>query len=463
MAAKGVGWAGIFVAFLLSLPMPSGRAAPSGSDQQVLTLQHALRLSLKNHPGFKAARHSVNAAQWRVKKAYFDFLPKIAVDLNYSRYDAPTVRRANILTEIGRNLARQFAPGTDPNEIRPVLWRNAYGTAITLQQPVFNGGALRAQLTLAQANEISTRGQFQEKRQQVILQTMQAYFNLIKAKELLILAHKSVEATRARLQTIRRMFETGMQNRSEVLRWEVNLASAEGQLVQAESGFALSLHQLSQIIGVRLDSTVTLEFREMVLNEPLEPLDYYLRKGRAANPTLKTFSANIEIQRAQVQLARSNFFPHVNLFYNYQWETNNTPALDSFRSWTFGLSVRVPVFSSFADYAQYQEARQQYRQIQAVHRELEQSVELQIQRAYYQVEAALKRIALAQKGRALAQENLRVVSDMFEVGMATNQELLEAQIAARKAETDFIEARFDYLINMAQLKSAAGILDVPQE
>ncbi len=447
----------------IALSVSSSSGAPTGSDQQKLTLQEAIRLSLKHHPGFKAARHSVDAAQWRVKKAYFDFLPKLALDLSYSRYDAPTVRRANILTEIGRNLTRQFAPDADPNEIRPVLWRNAYGTAITLQQPVFNGGALRAQLTLAQANDLGVRGQFQETRQRVILETMQAYFNLIKARELLILARKAVEATRSRLSSIQRMFETGMQNRAEVLRWEVNLASEEGKLVQAESGFALALRQLSQWIGLPLDSSVALEYPDPAFREPLKPLDYYLNKGRFANPALKTFSANIEAQRAQVQLVRSKFFPQVNFFYNYQWETNDTPALDSYRSWTFGFAVRVPVFNSFADYAQLQEARAQFQQIQAAHQELQQSVELQIQQAYYQVQAALKRMALAEKGHALARENFRVVSDMFDVGMATNHELMEAQIAMQKAESDLIEARFDYLIYMARLKSVAGILDVPED
>jgi len=344
-----------------------------------------------------------------------------------------------------------------------VLWRNAYGTAITLQQPVFNGGALRAQLTLAQANDLGVRGQFQETRQRVILETMQAYFNLIKARELLILARKAVEATRSRLNSIQRMFETGMQNRAEVLRWEVNLASEEGKLVQAESGYALALRQLSQWIGLPLDSSVALEYPDPAFREPLKPLDYYLNKGRFANPSLKTFTANIEAQRAQVQLARSKFFPQVNFFYNYQWETNDTPALDSYRSWTFGFAVRVPVFNSFADYAQLQEARAQFQQIQAAHQELQQSVELQIQQAYYQVQAALKRIALAEKGHALARENFRVVSDLFDVGMATNHELMEAQIAMQKAESDLIEARFDYLIYMARLKSVAGILDVPED
>ena len=436
----------------------------SGTDRDVrlLTLQQSIRLALQNHPGFQASRHATRAASWRVKQAYFDFLPKLAIDFNYNRLDAETVHRANIFTEIGRALVRQFAPDEDPNEIRPAAWRNAYGTSVILQQPIFNGGALKAQLDMALAAEDNARSNFTDKRQQVIYETMEAYLEAVKGEEFLALAQKALQAAANRLQQIQRMFENGLRNRAEVLRWEVEAATAEGDFIEARNQLLLARMRLSQLTGVHIDSTVKLSHENLPTPERLQPVEHYLELARQKNPRLRAFQANISIQRAQIHLARSNFFPRINLVYSYQWEANNTIALDSYKTWNLGIGVHVPLFNSFSDYARVQEARMRLRELEASRVELEQQLSLQIRQAHAIVQAARKRWQVAQKQLELARRNLESVSNSFQVGMAANMDLLDAQVAATRAEANLIRARFDYLLAYARLRHAAGILETQE-
>ncbi len=445
----------------MGLLHPEG--APAGNDStakgKTLTLKTAIQIALENNPGYRAMHQATRAAQWGVKKAYFDFLPKVAIHFNYSRLDAGTVHRANIFTEIGRNLVQQFAPGTDPNEVRPAAWRNAYGTSVTLQQPIFNGGALKAQLNMAQANESQTQYSFFEKRQETILNTMAAFYGVLKANEFLALAQRTLSATEAKLASTRRMFENGLRNRAEVLRWEVALASDRGQWIEAKNNAALARARLAQVLGINIDSTYTFKPEPYEPEEKLQPLEYYLELGRRRNPSVSAFSANLDLQQSQIQLARSNFFPKVNLIYNYQWETNNTLALDSFKTWTFGIGVNIPLFNSFADYAKLQEARARFTQMQHAQEEFLQGLALQIRQAYLNVQSAAQRVKIAKKGAELAEENLRVINNTFSVGMAANIDLIDARVAATRAQANLIQARFDYLLSMAQLKKATGTLD----
>jgi outer membrane protein TolC len=70
-----------------------------------------------------------------------------------------------------------------------------------------------------------------------------------------------------------------------------------------------------------------------------------------------------------------------------------------------------------------------------------------------QLDAAATSIAISQSSVAAGEENLRVVRERYQLGVATIVDLLTSQAALDQAKVDAVNARFDYLRAKAQLEA----------
>jgi len=73
-----------------------------------------------------------------------------------------------------------------------------------------------------------------------------------------------------------------------------------------------------------------------------------------------------------------------------------------------------------------------------------------------QLDAAVTSIEISQTSVAAGEENLRVVRQRYQLGLATIVDLLTSQAALDQARVDAVNARFGYLRAKAQLEALVG-------
>jgi len=443
-----------FVVINLSAGRSDGQA--HGGASGTISLQKAIRTALRHNPELSAARHDLEAASWRVRKSYLDLLPKVDMDFGYTRLDNATVRRANIFVPVGRELVRQFAPDQDPDDIRPGAWEDNYGTTITVVQPIYNGGAGWASVSLAQAMEVASRHSLEETRQDVILRTKRAYFDVLKAQEMVALMREALKSTQEHLESARKMLKAGMRSRADVLRWEVKLAGDECNLVRAENALAIARAALKEVMGVSFETEFDLVPVGGGAAELEESLKELIDTALRFHPGIKAMEANVDAQRAGVRLAWAGFQPKINFVYSYGWERNNTLALDGYTNWSAAVTVSFPIFHSFSEYANLRKARSDLKRLEAMKESLKRGIAVQVTGASLKVRSALHRLKIAQKGVDYAEENLKVVTNKYKVGVASNMDFIDAQVAYTQAKADRINALYDYYIAKAELERAIG-------
>jgi outer membrane protein TolC len=207
----------------LNTPSPNGR---------ILKLEEAIQVALEKNLQLQAARRGARAASWGVKNAYTQFLPSVNLQFGYTRLDAATVERANIFTGIGRKLAQAFAPEVDTTQIRPAAWQNSYGPSVTVTQPIFTGGTLLANLNVTQAQDMTAQASLASMEQQTIYNTQKAYFDVLRAHELLAVAKEVLQTADEHLNSARKQVEAGLRSKTEILRWEVQKANAESHVLR---------------------------------------------------------------------------------------------------------------------------------------------------------------------------------------------------------------------------------------
>jgi len=433
---------------------PSKALAQNG---KVLKLEEAVQTALENNFLLEASRKGASAASWGVKRAYTEFFPSVDFSLAYTRLDNGTLGRANAFYEFVQDNKDQF-PEELTRNVRKSAWKNSYGPSISVTQPIFTGGALLANLNQWQANDMRAQADLENTQQETILNVQLSYFGVLKANELLAVARDYLQSTEEHLVSARKKVEAGLRSRSEILRWEVQKASAESLVLQAENRLEIAKTALNQVLGVDLNTEYTLTpVEELEVSVPAtlaEQTDLALRR----HPGLRVAEASVEVANAQSHIARSNFVPKLGLAYNYSWEANDTFAFDSIKQWSLSVVATIPIFNSFRDYAGYQQARKTTQQVENLREEYKRLLALQVKQASLSLETAQKRVNITEKARAEADENYRIVKNSYEVGLASNLDYLDAQDARNTARWNFIDARYDYLLAKTELARAMGVL-----
>jgi outer membrane protein TolC len=86
------------------------------------------------------------------------------------------------------------------------------------------------------------------------------------------------------------------------------------------------------------------------------------------------------------------------------------------------------------------------------------AVRLQVQEVFLNLGTAQQRVQVSRQARSEAEESLRIIQNRYEAGLATIADLLHAETAHTAAETNYLNAIFDYRLSFAALELASGEL-----
>ncbi len=361
-------------------------------------------------------------------------------------------------------------PASALSDFKPFAYRDAYLTQFTVVQPIYNGGAELVGLSAANATQEKNEYSFEDTQQDVVARTRMSYYTVLKAQELVGTTKESADRIRRYLEMTRRRADVGMRTQTDVLRWEVQLASGQGAVISAENFLAAARLQLNEVMGVELETEYVLDpvsHPDSVSVVPTTPLiiqeagpadtapvqdDSFLEN----HPSMKIMEANLHLADVGVRKSWINFQPKVNLAFQYGWEKNGTLALDGYRPWALALTVSWPIFNSFGDFTNVERSRYEYKRTEVQVDNFRRGLMMQATNARLALRAAQQRIETARKGQQQAQEVLNSVTRKYETGGASNVDLIDVQTAYTSAKTDYITAVYDYLIAEVQLARATG-------
>jgi outer membrane protein len=458
--------------WLLSLLVLS--LAPSLLAQERLSLNAAVQTALQHNQSLRAAAFDRDAGDWGKLNAITNFLPKVEVSGGLTRIDPASERRANAAVDFIKAAAGTLGiPQEALTEIKPFAYRDTYSTDITVVQPIYNGGAEFVGLSAANAMQDRAEFSYRDTEQDVVATVKVAYFNVLKAQELVALVQEAVARTQRHLEMIGRRAEAGMRTKTDVLRWEVELASDEGNLVNAQNGLALARLQLNNVMGVDMNTRYELERHENPDTASVMPMVPPAESQRAAatavdqnrdlsqefletHPSMQVMQANLRLADAGIDQAWVNFKPSVNLAFQYGWEKNDTPALDGIAPWAIAVQVRWPIFNSFGDYTKLQKAHAEYHRTETQVESFRRGLLMQATGAELTLKAAVKRTEITRKGQQEAQDVLNAVTRRYETGGASNVDLIDVQTAYTSARASYIAAVYECRIAEVQLARATG-------
>ena len=464
--------------------------------QTSLSLDSCRALALTNNKDLLISHEKINAAHYQRKAAFTNYLPNFSATGAYMRNQKEFSLLNNdqkaALSGLGSNLAGpigQAAAGiiaTYP-ELAPLIsslsgslpaaldqagnslvdalrtdTRNVYAGAITLTQPLYMGGKIRAYNKITKYAEELARQQHNGGMQEVIMSTDQAYWQVISLVNKKKLAEGYLKLLQQLDSDVEKMIAEGVATKADGLSVRVKVNEAEMTLTKVEDGLSLARMLLCQLCGLDLSSPITLADENME-NIPLIPTDTHFDLSTAYEnrPEMRSLGLATQIYKQKVNVTRAEHLPSIALMGNYM--VTNPSVFNSFENkfkgmWNVGVMVQLPIWHWGEGIYKTKAAKAEARIAQYQLQDAREKIELQVNQAAFKVNEAGKKLVMASQNMEKAEENLRYATLGFREGVIATSNVLEAQTAWLSAQSEKIDAQIDVKLTEIYLKKSLGTL-----
>jgi outer membrane protein len=404
-----------------------------------LTLDEAIQLALRNNRAVQISERSIEKSRNAVREARGNALPQIQGNATYTRFDRVATAR--------------FGP--QPIRLGNIENRTA---RITLTQVIDISGIVRTAVRAASVFVSISELEYERTRNDTILQVIQAYQGVARADEFVRVAEEALKNAQERRRIIRAQVDAGVAAQFDLLRAETAVAQAEQAVLNARNQRELAAAALNNLLGRDLNTPV-----QVVKPAELPPLqeaelDALTQQAYQNRPEILAAERGVELSRVNIQNARRGILPSIVLTGQADFNLNTSTFNPRRESYTGIVVLSVPIWDSGITRAREAQARDDLEIAQLRLQQAKEGVALEVRQAYLNLQDAQKRLTVAQKGLEQAAEALRLARVRFEAGVSPQLEISDAELAFTQAQTNLVNAQFDYLDAYAALQRAIGVI-----
>lgn len=263
--------------------------------------------------------------------------------------------------------------------------------------------------------ELAQRG-VDLKRHELLLEVEKDYYNILRLQNLLQVMDEAIRLAERQVEVAQQRFDSGEATLLDVIQARNALAGHKADRAQLEDNLALAQNKLLYALGLPRGTQFVLDATVVTEELPNISLEEALAEGLANRVELVQAQAGVDIAEKELALAMNDYTPP--------------------------LTRRAAEAKVAGAHLQLRQARE--------------GISLDIQNAYNEMLNAYRRLEVTELALEEALETHRVVQALFDVGMATDVEILQAQTGLAKANSDRVHAIYDFNIARATFFRAIG-------
>lgn len=442
----------------LALLLACGASAARADD--LIQVYQEARVSDPTLAGAEATKLATDEG---VDQARSFLLPQLGANIDYTRSrtgnDADGVLRSD-----------------DPNEL-PLPYTSTTSTShtrtygVSLNQSILDISkwtALKSSKYTAEAGAAT----YTAAQQQLMIDTAQAYFNVLSAIDALKFADANEKALARQLEQAQQRFEVGLAAITDVNDAKANHDQAVASVISNQNNVDTAREAVR-----RLTNKEPGEFKKLRENLPLDhptPDDpnAWVDVALKQNPALSSASLQVDAANADINTARAGHLPTITGRLNYskssQWGDTRYGGIGRFYddagdpkwgpSVTFSLSV--PIFSGGYTQSRVRQAVHQRDYAQDQFEFNRRLVEANTRNSYRSVIAGASQVEATKAAVVSAQSSVEATQAGYEVGTRTIVDVLISQQTLLNAQSQYSAARHAFVMNGLLLKQAAGVVEL---
>ena len=406
--------------------------------QKVWTLDECIQYALEHNLDLKKTQLARQQAEYQYKMSQNAWLPTLSANAGEyfgfgqsPSYTGVYVSDNSSSASFGANLSMPFFQGLN-------LYNTAKADALNLQATEKDQEA--AQLNLK-------------------LNVMAFYMQVLYGKEQVEIARRQTELSAEQLQKTQQLFESGRIAESDVYESRAQLATDQANLTQMETDLALSLLTLTQVLEIEDNEDFEVSDPEAFFADQSPELDTpqsTITLALMNQPSMEAARLRLQKSHYDLKVAKSAWYPSLDFYagysnglYHYFGDSYpNTPLDEQLKRNSraqLGISLNIPIFNGMKTKYRVKMTELSIDDQQLELENTEKTLRKEIRQAYGNARAAQQKMAAM--GNSL--EASRVAYDYakagFEMGKKTLLELNESKTRYHKAESDLLQARYEYL------------------
>lgn len=434
-------------------------SAPLAAD----TMRDIYELAVENDAQLKAAEATYRANLEVEKQALGAMLPQITGEASYQESDIEQQSTGVIVSNNNIINSQQLTLQDTDRE----AW------SVSLTQRLFD---LTAWFDFKSGKEVTRQAEAQLAfdQQNLIVRVAEAYLNVLRALDNLRASQAEERATQRQLEQTRQRFDVGLIAITDVHEAQAAYDTVVVQRLTDEGNLATAYEALSTLTGQQ-HSNLWLLDKDFPVQPPqpekrAEWVDFALRNNYA----LKAAQYEAEASRQTASARKMEHLPKITGSFSYTDEnldgTRRTDPVSPFttdptsetESEVFLVTLQMPLFSGGQISAQRRRAYEQYNAAFQGSINTQRTVIRDTRARHISVSTDVQRVKAREQAIVSAQSALDATQAGYEVGTRNIVDVLQAQRVLFSSLRDYANARYDYVIDLFQLKQAAGILS-PQD
>jgi len=451
---KGISLSSVVTVILIASLSVSEVSKAAATERQthplVLTLEQAISLALERNRDVLIAEQDRYKADAQIGEAKSGVFPQLSFSGQYAR---------NVKTPV-----LFLPPGSPFNTSGRVMTfklgsDNAYTAGLQLYQTLFSP-KLRTAIDIAEDYHEFTQKSYEGTTQDVVLGVKKAFYGVLLAQRLVDVSREGLEVAKANYENVKSLYKHGVAAEYDFLRAEVQVASTEPMLIQAENNLELAKNALKNILAVDLKQEIEVKGDFTYVETPPDLVQQANNAALERNPTIQQLALQESILQKNIDIERADYFPTLSLFGSYQWQTQDNSFRIKDYTWAqsliVGLQVSYSLFNGFRTSSRAEQASVDRQKVQYTRLKAEEGLKIQILQAQLKMEEARKRIAAQEKSIGQAEKALTIAQTRYKSGVGTQLELLDTQAALTRTQTNYAQAVYDFLIAKAEWERAVG-------
>ena len=491
---------GIFASVMLLTANAS--EIPSGA----VTLEQCIQLALENNLSLRITNYQPRLAALNLRGAYGAYDPRFSLGgtdsfreskgrQNPLEFTIPSSETDSFRHNIGLNgvtpFGTRYSMGLNSSETTGTDSRDfpfgSYGTGFSasITQPLLRG----AWIDGTRMNIKLQKQQVENSSLTVIRQITQtvsnvelAYYALIASRENVKVAEETLALTEKNFSNQKRRAEVGTLAKSQLPQLEAELYSQKASLLSVQNNYADSVNTLKRLLTDDFGAAQAAELLPVGELNPVQTV-FSLNDSwdKALNQRPEILQSQISLENADIRLRynKNQLYPQLDLRATYGLSGSDsavvkfmdkTPFVESsasfnnafrdvsrgdYPNYSIGLQFSIPIPNRSAR-ASYETAQEQKEQAVLQHKELEQSIMVEIDRLIRDAEYRFEQITVSRQARLSSELALQNETKRYNEGAIENYQVLQAQRDLTNRRYSEINANVQYLTALSRLAQAEG-------
>jgi outer membrane protein len=432
------------------------------SSAHAANLSEVLELALQSDPQLREAEANRLAALEAKPQARSLLLPQIGLTYDTSRTEQDGTQ--GFFDAQAQTFVNFGTDSTDDNDF----------LTLELQQSLFRWDrwvSLRqADATIAQAE-----ANYQAARQNLLQRVAQRYFDVLAARDSLDATVATKEAVARQLEQAETRFEVGLIAITDVREAQAAYDTAVADEIAAKRTLGTAKELLREITGEYFDELVAPSAELPLVPPEPQNVDTWVTSSLQQNANVVSSRLAVDIATETINLRRAGHYPTLDLVLTHEeiegesdgtiFDVNDplagfqdSDSTTDLSSDTIRLQLNVPIYSGGGTSSRVREAVHLQRAAKDRFDRVARETERLTRDSFAGVISEMSRVEALKKALESSQTALEATEAGFEVGTRTTVDVLIARQNLTTARTAYLGSRYDYLLNVINLKLAAGTL-----